>query len=46
MEWIWWKDWWRIKKWKQNLNGENSDDSENYCFCDDCLVRFIIKINN
>ncbi|XP_044000886.1 inositol hexakisphosphate and diphosphoinositol-pentakisphosphate kinase 2 isoform X23 [Aphidius gifuensis] len=37
MEWIWWKDWWRIKKWKQNLNGENSDDSEDYCFCDDCL---------
>lgn len=33
MEWNWWKDWWRLKKWRQmnsiyNLqhNGENFDD--------------------
>ncbi|XP_074107628.1 inositol hexakisphosphate and diphosphoinositol-pentakisphosphate kinase isoform X11 [Cotesia typhae] len=41
MEWTWWKDWWRLKKWRQrNFNSNFSDDDFydlDYCCCDECI---------
>ncbi|XP_031768246.1 inositol hexakisphosphate and diphosphoinositol-pentakisphosphate kinase isoform X7 [Galleria mellonella] len=35
MEWQWLKDWWRLKRWRNNKKKEQSDDE--LCYCDDCL---------
>ncbi|XP_032452704.1 inositol hexakisphosphate and diphosphoinositol-pentakisphosphate kinase 2 isoform X47 [Nasonia vitripennis] len=47
MEWSWWKDWWRLKRWRsQNVNanalgpdGEADDigDYDGCCYCDECF---------
>ncbi|XP_011301706.1 inositol hexakisphosphate and diphosphoinositol-pentakisphosphate kinase isoform X13 [Fopius arisanus] len=38
MEWTWWKDWWRLKKWRQSRSQqENLDDFDDCCYCDECL---------
>ncbi|XP_076259063.1 inositol hexakisphosphate and diphosphoinositol-pentakisphosphate kinase isoform X5 [Rhynchophorus ferrugineus] len=40
MDWSYFKDWWRLKKWRKyrKTSGEGSSDS--LCYCDDCLDEF------
>ncbi|XP_072943701.1 inositol hexakisphosphate and diphosphoinositol-pentakisphosphate kinase [Epargyreus clarus] len=35
MEWQWLKDWWRLKRWRNNKKKEQNEDD--FCYCDDCL---------
>ncbi|XP_043464512.1 uncharacterized protein LOC122499950 isoform X4 [Leptopilina heterotoma] len=46
MEWTWWKDWWRLRKWRHRNNSASSasatddEDIEDYnacCYCDECF---------
>ncbi|XP_051173223.1 inositol hexakisphosphate and diphosphoinositol-pentakisphosphate kinase isoform X5 [Leptopilina boulardi] len=46
MEWTWWKDWWRLRKWRHRNNSTSSasatddEDIEDYnacCYCDECF---------
>lgn len=58
MEWTWWKDWWRLKKWRQrnctNRGRDNEDYGDDYdldgdsdcCYCDECIVSLVIDIFN
>lgn len=51
LEWSWWKDWWRLKKWRHRNHGSGPTNIEDIsdigdldeCCCDECYVRLLIK---